>query len=254
MNPVSTLSSRLRAGTQQSHTASENTAFMKCFIKGIVEREPLRKLFADLYFVYDALEAALRQHANHPILGTTYLPELHHRLARTESLANDLRFYYGDNWQAQMSLSPAGRVYRNRIQELSRTDPTLLIAHAYTRYMGDLSGGQSLRKVIRSALPLPPDQGTRFYEFGHIATPEARRSFKDRYRQALDALPVNEAAIQRIIDEANEAFRFNRDIMHELEDDVKVAIGEHTFDLLTRLDRPGSTERQHAAAERELVV
>ncbi len=55
--------------------------------------------------------------------------------------------------------------------------------------------------------------------------------------------------IEPIIDEANAAFHFNRDIMHELEADVKVAIGEHTFDLLTRLDRPGSTERRSAQSE-----
>lgn len=255
MNQAITLSSRLRSGTQQSHTAAENTAFMKCFMKGIVEREPLRKLFADLYFVYDALEAALRQHANHPIVGSTYLPELHYRLARAHRLGADLAFYYGENWPSQIKLSPAGRNYRNHIQELSRTDPTRLIAHAYTRYMGDLSGGQSLRKVIRSAITLPIDQGTQFYEFDQIATPEARRSFKARYREALDSLPVNETTIQRLIDEANAAFQLNRDIMHELEADVKAAIGDHTFDLLTRLDRPGSTEQRHpTAAERELVV
>ncbi len=247
INQTTNLSSLLREGTQQSHTLSENTAFMKCFMKGIVEQETLRKLFADLYFVYDALEAALRQHTNHPILGSSYFPELHRHLARTESLALDLQYYYGENWQNQISLSPAGRAYRDRIQELSCTDPTLLIAHAYTRYMGDLSGGQSLRKVIRSALSLPVDQGTQFYEFDQIATPEARRSAKDRYRQALDSLPLNTAAIQRIIDEANTVFRLNRDIMHELEADVKAEIGEHTFDLLTRLDRPGSTERPHTA-------
>ena len=45
---MSNLSTSLREGTQQSHTAAENTAFMKCLMKGIVEREPLRKLFADL--------------------------------------------------------------------------------------------------------------------------------------------------------------------------------------------------------------
>lgn len=248
MNPVMTLSGRLREGTQQSHTAAENTAFMKCFMKGIVEREPLRKLFADLYFVYEALESALRQHARHSILSTNLLPELHHRLARTEKLANDLRFYYGENWQAEIALSPAGRLYRERIQALSHNDPTLLIAHAYTRYMGDLSGGQNLQKVIRSALSLPPDQGTDFYNFEQITTAEARRSFKDRYRRALDALPVNEAAIKRIIVEANEAFRLNRDVMHELEADVKASIGDHTFDLLTRQERPGSTVHHGHAA------
>ncbi len=40
------LAQRLREGTKQSHTAAENTAFMKCFLKGIVEREPFRKFLS----------------------------------------------------------------------------------------------------------------------------------------------------------------------------------------------------------------
>ncbi|MCZ0902926.1 biliverdin-producing heme oxygenase, partial [Microcoleus sp. HI-ES] len=129
---MTNLSTRLREGTMQSHTTAENTAFMKCFLKGIVEREPLRKLFADLYFVYSALETALQNHVNHPIIGTLYFPELN----RVENLAGDLAFYYGENWREEITASPAGSVYRDRIQTLSKTDPVLLIAHAYTRYMG----------------------------------------------------------------------------------------------------------------------
>ncbi|MEG5084486.1 heme oxygenase (biliverdin-producing) [Microcoleus sp. AT8-B4] len=247
---MTNLSTRLREGTIKSHTTAENTAFMKCFIKGIVEREPLRKLFADLYFVYSALETALQSHVNHPIIGTLYFPELN----RTENLACDLAFYYGENWREEITASPAGSVYRDRIQTLSKTDPVLLIAHAYTRYMGDLSGGQSLKNVIRSALSLPPDRGTNFYEFSQISTPEARRVFKERYRQTFDEFPVDADTIERIVAEANAAFTLNQDVMHELEADVKAAIGDHTFDLLTRQDRPGSTEGRSPHAKRESVA
>lgn len=247
---MTNLSTRLREGTMKSHTTAENTAFMKCFIKGIVEREPLRKLFADLYFVYSALETALQNHVNHPIIGTLYFPELN----RTENLAGDLAFYYGENWLEEITASPAGCVYRDRIQTLSKTDPVLLIAHAYTRYMGDLSGGQSLKNVIRSALSLPPDRGTNFYEFSQISTPEARRVFKERYRQTFDEFPVDADTIERIVAEANAAFTLNQDVMHELEADVKAAIGDHTFDLLTRQDRPGSTEGRSPHAKRESVA
>ncbi|MEG3837153.1 heme oxygenase (biliverdin-producing) [Microcoleus sp. Z1_C3] len=247
---MTNLSTRLREGTIKSHTTAENTAFMKCFIKGIVEREPLRKLFADLYFVYSALETALQSHVNHPIIGTLYFPELN----RTENQACDLAFYYGENWREEITASPAGCVYRDRIQTLSKTDPVLLIAHAYTRYMGDLSGGQSLKNVIRSALSLPPDQGTNFYEFSQISTPEARRVFKERYRQTFDEFPVDADTIERIVAEANAAFTLNQDVMHELEADVKAAIGDHTFDLLTRQDRPGSTEGRSPHAKRESVA
>lgn len=235
---MSLLSTRLREGTQHSHTAAENTAYMKCFLKGIVEREPFRKLLANLYLVYSTLEAALQHHQQDPIVGALYFPELN----RAAQLEKDLAFYYGEYWREQIVPLPAGQVYVDRLRVLENTTPFLLIAHAYTRYMGDLSGGQSLKNIIRSALALPADQGTALYEFEQIPTPDARRAFKEKYRQALDSLALDENSIQQIVNEANYAFGLNRDVMHELEDDVRAAIGEHTFDLLTRQDRPGSTE------------
>lgn len=232
------LAQRLRAGTQQSHTAAENTAYMKCFLKGIVEREPFRKLLANLYFVYSALESELRRHQNHPIVGLIYFPQLN----RADNLERDLAFYYGDDWRDQIEPLPAGQVYVKRILEVANRDPVLLIAHAYTRYLGDLSGGQALRKIVRSALNLPSDQGTALHEFEQLPTPEAKRAFKETYRDALNSLPIDEATIQRIVDEANDAFSLNRDVVHELEADVRAAIGEHVFDLLTRQNIPGATE------------
>ncbi|BAW95313.1 Heme oxygenase 2 [[Synechococcus] sp. NIES-970] len=243
---MTTLSQRLRFGTQTSHTLSENTAFMKCFTKGIVEKAPLRKLLANLYGVYQTLETAFEQHKDHDILGQVYFPALN----RVAHLEEDLAFYYGKNWPEKLELLPAGKLYQSHLQELATNHPTLLIAHAYVRYLGDLSGGQSLKNIIRSALDLPDTQGTRFYEFDQWPTPGDRRDFKLRYRDALDALALDALALdelttQAIINEANYAFALNRDVMHELEPDVKAAIGEHTFDLLTRQDRPGSTENHH---------
>lgn len=241
------LAQRLREGTKQSHTAAENTAFMKCFLKGIVEREPFRKLLANLYLVYSALETELRQYHQHPAIGPIVFSELD----RTANLERDLAFYYGDNWREQIAPLPAGQVYVDRIHEIANTDPVLLIAHAYTRYMGDLSGGQALKNIVRSALNLPPDQGTALHEFEQLPTIEAKRAFKEKYRDALNSLPLDEDSIQRIVDEANRAFHFNRDVVHELEDEVKAAIGDHVFDLLTRQEIPGATERPpHGAAKK----
>jgi heme oxygenase len=155
------LANRLREGTQHSHTAAENTAYMKCFLKGIVEWEPFRKLLANLYFVYSTLEEALRRHQDNPAVGPLYFSELN----RTANLEKDLEFYYGENWRNEIAPLPAGQIYVNRLNEIANTDPALLIAHAYTRYMGDLSGGQALKNIIRSALNLPPDRGTGLHDF-----------------------------------------------------------------------------------------
>ncbi|BAZ40183.1 heme oxygenase [Calothrix sp. NIES-4101] len=240
----------LREGTKDSHTMAENTAFMKCFLKGIVERSFFRKLLADLYFVYSALEEELQRNQEHCVMGLIYFPELN----RKTNLEKDLAFYYGENWQEEISPSSAGQVYVNRIREIANTQPELLIAHAYTRYMGDLSGGQALKKIARSAMDLPDDQGTAMHEFEQLSTPEAKRVFKDKYRQALNSLPLDEAMIEKIVNEANYAFALNRDVFHELEADVKAAIGEHVFDLITRQDRVGSTERHSPKSDVEVIT
>jgi heme oxygenase len=78
----SDLANGLREGTKHSHTMAENTAYMKCFLKGIVEKEPFRKLIANLYFVYSTLEAELFRHRNHAVVGLIYFSELN----RTQNL------------------------------------------------------------------------------------------------------------------------------------------------------------------------
>ena len=245
----SDLASQLREGTKHSHTMAENTAYMKCFLKGIVEREPFRKLLANLYFVYTTLEAELLRHRDHPVVGLIYFPELN----RQASLEKDLAFYYGDNWQSQIAPTEAGKVYVDRIKEISNSEPALLVAHSYVRYMGDLSGGQALKNIVRSALSLPPDRGTNFHQFDAFPSVEARRGFKGRYRDALNSLPVDNELIEKIVAEANDAFALNRDVMHALEPEVKAAIGDHVFDLITRQDIPGATERPPGNSSVELM-
>lgn len=245
----SNLASKLREGTKQSHTMAENTAFIKCFLKGIVEKEPLRKLMADFYFVYSTLEEAFEQNRNHPVISLIYFPELN----RKENLEKDLAFYYGENWREQITPSLTGKVYVERIREVAATEPALLVAHAYTRYMGDLSGGQGLRKIVRSSIELPAGLGTAFYEFDQIPSPEDKRIFKDKYRQALDSLPVDDELAQKIVDEANLAFSLNRDVAHELEPEVRKAIGDTLFIQITRQDKIGSTEGRPEHSKPELV-
>ena len=218
------LATQLRQGTKQSHTMAENTAYMKCFLKGIVEKEPFRKLLANLYFVYSTLEAELVKHRDHRVISLIYFPELN----RKANLEEDLAFYYGDNWQSEIAPSEAGRDYIARLLEISNSEPALLVAHAYVRYMGDLSGGQGLKSIVRSALELPANKGTRFYEFDAFSSIGAIKEFKEKYRDALNSLPVDAELEAKIVAEANTAFTLNRDVMHSLEPEVKAAIGDRS--------------------------
>lgn len=229
------LAIKLRSGTQHSHAATENIGFMKCFVKGVVDRTCFAKFLSNLYFVYSELEAALENHKNHPCIRAIYFPELN----RKANLEKDLEFYYGEDWQNQITASHAAQNYISRIGEVSASYPELLIGHAYTRYMGDLSGGQMLQKVVQSALKLSGYQGTSFYDFEQIPD---KTSFKNKYRQALDKVPVDDKTADKIVAEANKSFHFNMQMAKELEEILIKSIGEVMFHKLINSHNSDSTK------------
>jgi len=230
----SNLATKLREGTKKSHTMAENVGFIKCFLKGVVEKDSYRKLVGNLYFVYSAMEEEMEKHKNHPILSHLYFPELN----RKASLEQDLSYYYGNNWREEVRLSPAGEAYVQRIREVSATEPELLVAQSYTRYLGDLSGGQILKKIAQNAMNLS-DGGTAFYEFADIPD---EKEFKHKYRQAMNDLPIDEATADQIVDEANDAFGMNMKMFNELEGNLIKAIGVMLFNTLTRRRTRGSND------------
>jgi len=231
----SNLATKLREGTKKAHTMAENVGFVKCFLKGVVEKNSYRKLVANFYFVYSAMEEEMERHRQHPILSKIDFQQLN----RKRSLEQDLQFYYGANWREQVDLSPAGKEYVQRIREISASEPEMLIAHSYTRYLGDLSGGQILKGIAQRAMNLNDGQGTAFYEFKDIPD---EKQFKATYRQAMNELPIDDATADRIVDEANAAFGMNMKLFQELEGNLIKAIGQMLFNTLTRRRTRGNTE------------
>jgi heme oxygenase (biliverdin-producing, ferredoxin) len=238
------LATKLREGTKKAHTAAENVGFVKCFLKGVVEKTSYRKLVTNLYFVYSAIEEEMERHQQHPILSKIYFKELN----RKKSLEQDLAYYYGPNWREQVAPSAAAQAYVQRIQEVSQTEPELLIAQSYTRYLGDLSGGQILKGIAVRGMNLNDGQGTAFYEFKEIPDEKA---FKANYRQTLNELPIDDATADRIVDEANAAFGMNMKMFMELEGNLIKAIGQLLFNTLTRKRARGSTEPETGLATAE---
>lgn len=231
----SNLATLLREGTKKAHTMAENVGFVKCFLKGVVEKTSYRKLVANLYFVYSAMEEEMERHRQHPILSKVYFQQLN----RQRSLETDLKYYFGSQWRDAIALSPAGEAYVQRIREISNNEPELLIAHLYTRYLGDLSGGQILKGIAQRAMNLSDGEGTAFYEFEEIPD---EKQFKATYRQALDELPIDEVTATRIVDEANAAFGMNMKLFQELEGNLIKAIGVMLYNTVTRRRTRGSTE------------
>ncbi len=219
------LATQLREGTAEAHTMAENVGFVRGFLAGVVDKRSYRQLVANFYYIYGALEAELERHKHHPVLSLIHFPELW----REQSLQADLSYYYGPNWQAAIKPSPACETYVAQIKAISNTAPELLVAHAYTRYMGDLSGGQILKNIAKRAMGLSDGAGVAFYDFQQIRNPGP---FKNKYRAALDALPISDEQAAAIVQEANASFHMNMKMFKELEGNWFLALVRLTWNSL----------------------
>ncbi len=229
------LALQLREGTKKAHTMAENTGFVSCFLKGVVDKASYRTLVGDLWFVYCAMEEEIGKLADHPVVGPIGFPQLNRRAA----LEQDLAFYFGSDWRSQVKATPGAQEYGARIHQVAEAAPELLVGHHYTRYIGDLSGGQILKNIAQKAMGLGEHEGLRFYEFDAI---DDEKAFKADYRTILDGLPIDQASADRIVEEANQAFHYNMKMFQELEGNLVAAIGKVLFGFLTRRIRGGSTE------------
>lgn len=168
-----------------------------------------------LYYTYTAMEEEIERNKDHPHFAPLYFPaELH----RHESLARDLEYFYGPDWQSHIKCSEATQCYVDRIHQVGQEDPVLLVAHAYTRYMGDLSGGQVLKKVAQRALKLPSTgEGLEFYQFDGI---HSAKAFKQLYRSRMNELDLDMETKKRLVDEAVKAFHFNMEVRDQAGDNL----------------------------------
>jgi len=104
-----------------------------------------------------------------------------------------------------LALLPAGTQYGVSVAAAAQGDATQLIGHAYARYLGDLSGGQILRRVLARALSLGSHE-LSFYAFPDIVDASA---FKRSYRAALNEVAVEIADTESVVLGAMSAFELN---------------------------------------------
>jgi heme oxygenase len=201
-------SQHLRDATANAHQAAERSAFVTALVGGALPRSEFARLVRQLHAVYSVLEAAAAA-SRDPVLAPFLAPEL----ARVEALTADLEYLGGAAWRDELATLPATDAYCGRLRERCFGWSGGLLAHHYVRYLGDLSGGQILGRVVMRVYELPDGRGTSAYRFDAIASP---KRFKDEYRARLDELPWDADERERVAAEAVDAFDYNSAIFSEL--------------------------------------
>lgn len=202
-------SQALRERTWSGHGESEGAGFMHDLMKGNGTREDYVALVVQHYFIYEAIESAAATFADDPVAQ----PFLSEQLTRMPALEADLEFLVGPDWRAEIRPLPTTERYVARIREIEAQGwAGGFVAHHYTRYLGDLSGGQAIGRLMKRHFGFETN-GVLFYLFDQIADP---RAFKETYRDQLDAAPWDEAERDRVIDEVLAAYRFNTELFEDL--------------------------------------
>lgn len=214
MANVTALSSVIRERSKDAHSSSEGASFMSTLLRGERTRDDYISLVAQHYFIYGALESATERMRHDPI-AARFISD---SLTRLPALESDLEFLLGADWRDRIAPLPATARYVARINQVGSTWVGGFVAHHYTRYLGDLSGGIHIGRVLKRQFGFDTN-GIGFYLFGDIADPA---EFKNVYRDELDAAPWDETEKQRVIAEVLTAYRFNTEVFEDLARECEV--------------------------------
>jgi heme oxygenase (biliverdin-producing, ferredoxin) len=194
----------MRAGSAQAHREAESSPFVVDLLAGRIGKAGYAAYLLRLREIYAHLERHVRRHSGHEAVAAVRDPALE----RLGAIDRDLEFWAEGR---ERPASAAVADYRQRLDHASRR-PELLVAHHYTRYLGDLAGGQAIGRVLARTFGLR-NRGVAFYEFPGIEKPvEYRRS----YRARVDRLSLSTTQQHAIVEEVRIAFALNRAVFEEL--------------------------------------
>ncbi|MEV1246641.1 heme oxygenase (biliverdin-producing) [Nonomuraea sp. NPDC050022] len=212
---MTSFSETLKNATWGDHESAEDESYLKELMSGRLSEHDYGELVAQHYFAYLALDGAAKALADHPVAGRFVFPELY----REQALERDLQTVYGAGWRDRIVPSKATRTLVARIEQVADW-PGGYIAHHYTRYMGDLSGGQFIRMELQKIYGYQKGGGVDFYLFDEVGS---LPRFKNEYRARLDALPFGEREQHRVIREVKLAYQLNTEVLGELLHVIKAA-------------------------------
>ncbi|GHI08178.1 heme oxygenase [Streptomyces cellostaticus] len=207
---MDSFSALIRTASHEQHMEAETSTFMSDLLGGRLGVAAYARYTEQLWFVYEALESTAGRLAADPVAGPFLRPEL----LRLPALERDLAHLRGAGWRPGLTALPATRAYADRIRQCAERWPGGYVAHHYTRYLGDLSGGQIIRDRAEKTWGFArKGDGVRFYVFEEIPNPAA---FKRGYRELLDGVAADDLEKQRIVTECKAAFALNTGVFRAL--------------------------------------
>ena len=202
------ISQLLKESSKQQHEQAESSKFIVELMRGQLNLDSYKRYLTNLAWLYLKLESKVQE--GEAVATSEQLWD--QRLNRLESISKDLGALGVENWRETTEPSKAMRSYIEHIRCLDGKSDHKLIAHHYTRYLGDLSGGQAISALVSRHYGATPEQ-LNFYKFTEIGD---LVRFKEHYRKVLDGLQFSKKQIDELVQEVQLAFEFNQKVFEDL--------------------------------------
>ncbi len=210
---------RLRRETNEAHERASGHPFMAALLGGDLGADGYARYLAALEPVYAALETAMRatQDASTAVFD-------HRALDRRNRLCADLVALAGPDWAP----STAGASYAAAVAATAGS-PHRLLAHHYTRYLGDLAGGQAIAALVRREYGIDATALT-YLDFSALGD---THHYRKQYRVLLDLLPWSASERAEFIGTAASAYDLSADMFDALA--VELALPQPTTGVAVSL-------------------
>ncbi|MFC6154406.1 heme oxygenase (biliverdin-producing) [Nocardioides yefusunii] len=204
--PALPLSAAFKEGSRLLHDEAESATFIEELMGGKLNLFGYVNYLKSLRVVYTALEETARAQAADPIFSVLH----DERLERLAALDADIATLSTGAPEEDLCQHEVATEYAARIREAGNESGVRLVAHHYTRYLGDLSGGLAIGRIVGRTYGIT--EGLDYYSFADITA----KTYKDTYRENLDNLPLDEEQREIAVDEVQKAFIFNQRMFAEL--------------------------------------
>lgn len=202
------LITKIRSNTATLHSAAEHSGFIKRIVDGNACKDSYAEYLFNLSAMYKVIEDTLEKNASNEIIKNFVTKELY----RYELIQQDLDFLLGDKIDT-MTLLPSTKSFIERIKEIDSSNPELIIAYAYTRFIADLFGGRTFIALLSVNYKVPKE-GLNYYNCDQI---KDIRSYVMNYASKMNNMNLSEELEIKLINEVSNAYIYNLAISCELE-------------------------------------
>ncbi|MEG1286754.1 MAG: biliverdin-producing heme oxygenase [Clostridium sp.] len=201
----------IKVNSQNLHDVAENTGFLKRLVDGNASVEGYSEYLFNLYEIYKTIEFNLEKYSDNPSVKEFATIDVY----RSEAIYKDLKILLGEKMNS-MKLLASTKAYVDKLNEVGRSNPELLVAHAYSRYLADLFGGRTIYKILENVYKMDYN-ALNYYQYEALNEDEGRKDFIMEYYTKLNNIELSDVLKEKFLDEVSNSYIYNIAISNELD-------------------------------------